>query len=89
VHKRIEFIHENEFRILFDIDFDYQIPDYWDKEQSSIEKKIEIDFSNMIDKIILPPNSDDKVREKVEDIINEFGYKLDICNSKLKNKPYY
>lgn len=89
IHKRIEFAHENEFRILFEIDHEYQTSDYWEKEKSSIGKNIEIDFSNLIDKIILPPNSDEKVREKVEGIMNKFGYKLEICISKLMNKPYY
>jgi hypothetical protein len=89
VHKRIEFCHENEFRILHDIEYQDQIPDYWDNEPFSIGKKIKIDLSKMIDKIILPPTSDAEVRLKVESILNKFGYQIEICNSKLMNDPYY
>lgn len=90
MHKRIEFDHEKEFRILFDIDHEYRIPDYWNKEKSSIGKNIEIkDLATIIDKLILPPNSDEIVKEKVVEITNKFRCSTEICKSKLMDKPYY
>ncbi len=90
IHKRIEFFHENEFRILFDIEHKDQSSDYWDREPNQIGKKIPIDFSNIIDKIILPPTADNEVRRKVESIITKYGYNnIKIYNSKLNDKPYY
>ncbi|MDP3434115.1 MAG: DUF2971 domain-containing protein [Bacteroidota bacterium] len=90
VHKRNEYKHENEFRILFDIDHAYQSPDYWANAESSIGKKIEIrDIARIIDRLILPPSADEIVRDKVEKIMDKFNCNIEICKSKLMNKPFY
>ncbi len=89
IHKRIEFSHENEFRILFDIENEDQYEDYWANQPDPMGKKFEVDINKIIDKVILPSTADEKVEEKVKQIMNRNNFNCDLCYSKLKDEPYY
>ena len=89
VHKRIEFRHENEFRILYDVENEGHNEDYWDNQPDSMGKRFEIDIDKIIDKVILPPTADEKIEEKVKRIMIKNNINGELSYSKLKDEPYY
>lgn len=84
IHKRIEFEGEKEFRIYY-------------KDDNNVENKpikpkglnIKIDLNILIDKIIINPNADCEIINKIKDITKVYGYSFDICTSKLSSYPSF
>lgn len=90
IHKRKEFIDEKEFRILYEIDEEERNDEYyWDKQESNVGKFIKIDLKNLIEKIILPPNINSSLKEKIVSLINLYNFNFLLNESKLNQTPFY
>lgn len=89
VHKRIEFKHENELRVFREIKEVPTNPEYWESQSNQIGKNISCEIDVLIDKIILPPTSEEDVLQKVSVLLSKHGLKKDIVKSKLDSNPIY
>ncbi len=83
VHKRNEFVHERELRLIHEVNDARLNKDYWTTQEFERGMFIEIDLSILIDKVILPPTSDEAVRMKAEKIATGLGYNLSFEKSTL------
>ena len=86
IHKRNEFVHEQELRLIHEVRDAETDPHYWEKQEVGSGKFIEINLGVLIDKIILPPTSDEEVRNKIESISRKLGYEFIFEKSTL-SKP--
>jgi hypothetical protein len=89
VHKRHEFIHESEFRLLIEVQEAATDKNYWDKQPNRKGHFISVDVMEMVEKIILPPTIDPKTKEEILQIISNYGYSFTCEDSKLRNEPMY
>ena len=89
VHKRIEFIQENELRLIHSIDYKEFLDNYWDNQPIEKGKNIRVDINILIDKIYCAPTCDNYQISKIDGIIKKYGYSFNIKKSKLSNLPYY
>lgn len=104
VHKRTAFSHENELRIFQQIEPAINNPHYWDnnpqwwtkvipfirlKTTTKIGKNISCDVSKLIDKVILPPTSEDDVKMKVISLLSKYNINSEVIKSKLNDEPVY
>jgi hypothetical protein len=89
VHKRVEFKHEQEFRLIYEIQEASENEDYWDSQESHIGKFIDVDVSNLIEKVWLPPTIDIKAEEAIIKMTKELGFDFEFAHSKLESEPYY
>lgn len=89
IHKRIEFSHENEFRLI------EQIPDaiddekYWNVNTNQKGKFINIDLNTLVENIYLPPTIDDKSKHRIIVLSERHGYKFNFIESILSSQPNY
>lgn len=89
VHKRIEFSHETELRLLcklLDAENDEQ---YWLKQEFEKGLFISVDLEILIEEIVLSPTSDSYVENKVNEIMEKYGLNKVIKKSKLSSEPIY
>lgn len=89
VHKRIEFIQENELRLIHSIDYREFSNDYWEKQPIEKGKNIRIDINVLVDEIYCAPTCDNYQTSKTERIIQRYGYKFNVKKYKLSSQPYY
>jgi len=89
IHKRIEFIQENELRLIHSIDYPEFSNEYWEKQPIEKGKNIRIDINVLVDEIYCAPTCDDYQISKIEGIIQKYGYEFDVKKSKLSSQPYY
>lgn len=89
IHKRIEFVHEQEFRMFIQIQDAIQNENYWDTEPTEKGRLVEIDLLSLIENVYLPPTIDSKTTEKIISLSEGFGYKFNFLNSRLSSNPYY
>lgn len=89
VHKRIEFIHENEVRLIHDVQDAVDNEDYWDNQPNHIGKLIAIDIGELVEKIILPPTIDAKTTARIKRMTKMHGYNFKFEKSKLSKRPWY
>jgi hypothetical protein len=89
IHKRNEFIHEREVRLIYQADDAMRDINYWDKQESDKGMFIELDINVLVNKIILPPTSDEKVRQEVEFLIKSRGYDFELEKSTLSKSAYF
>ena len=89
IHKRNEFIHEREVRLIHDVRAAERDNSYWENQESEGGMFIELDLDVLVDKIILPPTSDEKVRQKVELLVDRFGHHFELEKSVLSNEAYF
>lgn len=89
VHKRLEFRHENELRVFQQINEAVDNAAYWDDKPNQVGKNISCDTDILIDKIILPPTSEDDVKKKVDELLAKYGLKRETIKSKLNEPPIY
>lgn len=82
LHKRKNFEHEKELRIISQLDFSNQ-----EDEKSGIFLPIKINV--LINKIHIHPKATQKYSQKIKDVIHRFGFSFEIINSKLYEKPSY
>ncbi|MBP6933224.1 MAG: DUF2971 domain-containing protein [Candidatus Methanofastidiosum sp.] len=91
IHKRIEFKHENEFRLFFEIpestsDFTGK---YWDNQENRIGKLIPINLNSLVEKIIFAPTVDETGKNLIREIVNKSGCGFVFQDSSLTRKPNY
>lgn len=89
IHKRKEFSHEREVRLIYEIREAERDADYWDKQKNNKGVLIDVNVNTLIDKIILPPTSDEKVRQQVALIIKRWGYDFELERSALSKEAYF
>ena len=89
IHKRLAFAHESELRIFQQINEAVGNEKYWENKPNHIGKQIPIDIENLIEKIILPPTSDEFVKNKVKGLLKKNGLNRRIEQSKLNEEPHY
>jgi len=89
IHKRLEFTHENEVRLIHQIDFVNDIDSFWQKQPKIKGKDVSIDINNLINTVYCAPSSDRVQIEKIKNIVNEYGYNFEVKKSKLDNVPFY
>ena len=89
IHKRKAFAHESELRIFQQIENAVNNDEYWKNEPNYMGRLVPCNIKLLIDKIILPPTSDDSVKRKVEKMLKKYGFKVGIEKSKLNDEPYF
>lgn len=89
VHKRIEFKHETEFRLLIDIDEAVHNEQYWEDQPNHKGKLVPINLSTLIEKVYLPPTVDRYTSSLIKKVATDLGFDLTFVESKLSNEPIY
>lgn len=91
IHKRIEFQHENEFRLFHEIQevVSSRGESYWEKQEIENGKFINVDVSLLIEKVIFPPKLDKKDKNNIIDLSEKFGFKFEFRNSAMSNNPFF
>lgn len=92
VHKRIEFINENELRLIYD---NKQVPEsgnpqeYWETQKLKEGVNIKINLEKLIKKIYCPPTSNENNINDIKRYIEKFGYDFEVEKSILGDSPNY
>lgn len=89
LHKRNEFIHEKEVRLIHEVREAYSDKKYWETQEFETGMFIEVDIPVLVRKVILTPTSDERVREKVELVIQNAGYHFTIEKSALSRPALF
>lgn len=89
VHKRNEFIHESEFRLITEVEDAFRSTDYWDNQPNHKGKLIPIDVKELVGKIIFPPTIDQRTKDKIIALVAHYGYSFNFEDSKLSVEPIY
>jgi hypothetical protein len=89
IHKRKEFVHEREVRLICEIREAERDIDYWEKQEFRSGMLIDVDVLTLVEKVILPPTSDEKVRQDVEYIAQRFGYDFELEKSALSKQAFF
>ena len=82
IHKRIEFIHENEFRLLFEDKNILRMPDYWENQENHMGFFIKVDINQLVERIYLPPTIDEKSEYTIRDIVKSQNYNFGLKGKK-------
>ena len=86
IHKRNEFIHEQELRLIHEVRDAETDLHYWEEQEVESGKFIAVNLGILVDKVVLPPTSDKKVGNKIESISHKLGYDFTFEKSTL-SKP--
>ena len=89
LHKRNEFIHEREVRLIHEVREAYSDKKYWENQEFEAGIFLEVDIPVLIKKVILNPTSDERVREKVESMVQDAGYQITIEKSILSRPALF
>jgi hypothetical protein len=89
VHKRKEFMHERELRLLCSVEPAFEDEDYWLKQPSKKGRLIRVSLELLIEKIYLPPTIENKTAIEIEQLSLSHGYHFNFLKSKLAHEPYY
>lgn len=89
IHKRIEFVHENEFRLFCEVKEAIDNENYWDNQPNAKGKFIQVNLNTLIERIYLPPTIHEKSYLKIEQISKDLGYKFLFTRSKLSQEVLY
>lgn len=89
VHKRIEFSHENELRLLYHIREAEDDEKYWLNQEYEKGMFIKVNMDVLIDEIVLPPTSDSYIENRVIELMKWNGLLKEIKKSKLSSEPIY
>lgn len=89
IHKRIEFKHEAEVRLLHLIEAAIDDDSFWNNQSDSNGKFIQIDIRRLIENIYLPPTFDHEFEKKIKELIISHGYDFDVKRSKLLLDPVF
>lgn len=93
-HKRIEFRHEQEFRLFHQIPTQEQTDDYW-REKSAFRWQergginVPVDLKALINQIYVPPRATLHTVKKVLDILRSNHLEIEVTQSKLASAPYF
>ena len=88
IHKRKEFTHESEFRLLHEIDDDRN-DNYWGTQPNPKGIFIRIDIENLIEKIFLHPTASPEIKEKLKKLTKKEGFTFEFCESRLSEEPSF
>lgn len=89
IHKRMEFVHESEFRLLIDVSNSQDWEHNWENEPIHIGRLVTTNVVDLVEKIILSPTCDEITKAKIIDLANKYHYKFSFEDSKLKEDPLY
>lgn len=89
IHKRIEFIHEREFRIFIELREAEQDVNFWDSQPHHKGQLIKLNVSGLIENVIFPPTCDVKTEEIIKTLAADYGYNLYYEKSKLNREPEF
>lgn len=89
IHKRIEFVHENEFRLFHEVNEAYDDEYYWDRQRNNVGQLIPVNLISLIEKIYLPPTIDKKTSLAIEQLSKLHEYSFKFQKSKLSEEPFY
>lgn len=89
VHKRIEFKHEAELRLFYEVTEAYDNEEYWSNQEFEKGVMIKADIDLLINEIVLPPTADKYIENKVSEILDKYGLQKDIRKSTLSTAPVY
>lgn len=92
VHKRIEFKHEEELRLVYYNSKALKSGNpqkYWKKQKIKEGVNIKVDLGKLIEKIYCPPTSTDYNIKKIQKHIKKIGYNFQIEKSILGDSPNF
>ena len=91
LHKRKEFVQENELRLIHDININpySDFNEYWQKQPKEKGKDIQVDLVKLVNAIYLAPKSAVAQKDRIENIIRENGFNFKVEKSKLDLEPLY
>lgn len=90
IHKRKEFSHENELRIVHQIEYNNRdIDEFWKEQPIEEGKNIPVDLTKLINGVFTAPNSNEIQIKRIKSIIQKNGFHFPVEKSKLDNEPYY
>lgn len=89
IHKRVQFSHENEFRLYNWETSRENDSGYWLKQKFEAGELIHVDINSLIEKIILCPSSDSVFENKIKQFTKTMGYNFSFEKSNLINTPRY
>lgn len=89
VHKRNEFSHEREVRLIHEVREAEKDINFWDSQELSQGKLLDVDVNILVNKIILPPTSDEKVRQEVDFLVRSRDYAFELEKSILSRQAYF
>jgi hypothetical protein len=89
VHKRIEFNHETEMRLLYEIKDTENDAQFWLSQEFEKGIMISVDINTLIDKIVIPPTADIHIENKIKDLLKENKLEKAVIKSKLSSEPIY
>lgn len=90
VHKRKEFSHENELRLIRHIYLNTRdIDEYWCEQPKEKGKDIRVDLNILINVIYTAPTSNEMQIAKIKHVLQKNGFDFQVEKSKLDNEPYY
>ncbi len=88
IHKRNAFIHEQEYRVMTEVDQKGWKHD-WDNSESKNGKFIPADLDTLIEKIILSPNCSPQFQDQVNALVKKHGHAFVVEKSKLNEPPQF
>jgi len=88
IHKRKEFTHESEFRLLHEIDDDRN-DNYWENQPNPKGIFIRINVEALIEKIYFHPTVNPEIEEKIKKLVKEKGFNFEFCKSRLSEEPSF
>jgi hypothetical protein len=91
VHKRIEFKNESELRLIHSLDQDgeKELEDFWLTQEFDKGINIEIDVENLIDTVFCCPTSNEKHKNKITSLCNNYGFNFRVEVSSLSVEPIF
>lgn len=90
IHKREEFSHENELRLIHQIDWhNRDIDEYWCEQPKGKGKDIHVDLTKLVNIICTAPTSNEMQIAKIKHIVQKNGFDFQVEKSKLDNEPDY
>ncbi len=87
-HKKIEFLHEKEFR-LFNWDGDREKEGYWGTQSEHKGELIPTDVLSLVETVVFHPKADDSTKSKYRELAEKYGFKFSFETSSLSNQIYY
>lgn len=85
-HKRIEFPHENEFRLYHQVEAADKNPEYWDNQINHKRLLLSAAIHVLISKVYYHPKA---AKDKIQDISRKLGYNFFFSESSLAIEPVY
>jgi hypothetical protein len=87
IHKRIEFAHEQEFRLFHLIEEATRVPDYWQPGQNG--NNIAVNLDRLIERVFMHPTATEEARASVQNLVAAAGLDKPVVFSQLSSQPYY